>query len=136
MLERHLEFLTEGLMPKFSPVMGALMSALLIGCTTKIDSINPCQPLKSGNVHPVYGRACNYFTLLYGKSGLASLRQKAMAQVQTQANSYVKTLGKSKWELINTTVSKEAWPYLPWVLSLFLGTKCVKIKGYVRPKEN
>ncbi|WP_053830165.1 hypothetical protein [Helicobacter heilmannii] len=101
---------------------------MLAGCTTKIASINPNQPMTGGHVNPVIGYACDNFTWPYGP--VDDLKQQALQQVQNQANNYAVAAGAKEGELINVTVKKEIWPWFWWLL----GSKCVKVEGYARPK--
>ncbi|WP_121020821.1 hypothetical protein [Helicobacter vulpis] len=123
---------------------GVALALLLTGCTTKLADINPNQPI-SGDVKPVYGSACSYFTWPYGNAD--DLKQEALQQAQQQANAFAqsdkivaqtvaRSWGKNadnikakQWELINTKVTKTIWPWFWWLL----GQKCVYVRGYARP---
>lgn len=108
---------------------GAIVALLISGCTTKLATINPNQPL-TGHTTPVYGYACNNFTWPYGTAHNEELKQQAMQQVQQQANTYASSFGAKQGELININVTKEIWPWFYWLL----GLECVKVRGYARPK--
>ncbi|CRF48566.1 hypothetical protein HHE03_01240 [Helicobacter heilmannii] len=84
--------------------------------------------MTGGHVNPVIGYACDNFTWPYGP--VDDLKQQALQQVQNQANNYAVAAGAKEGELINVTVKKEIWPWFWWLL----GSKCVKVEGYARPK--
>ncbi len=120
----------------------------MAGCTTKIAEIKPNQPV-TGEMHSVYGQACDYFTWPYGS--VDDLKQQALQQAQSQANTFAEAehaedtadalaargyktgvrVARREWELVNTTVKKEIWP---WFYGL-LGMKCVKVQGSARPRQ-
>ncbi|CRF41882.1 hypothetical protein HAL013_00280 [Helicobacter ailurogastricus] len=128
---------------------GAIAVLLLAGCTTKIAEIKPNQPV-TGEMRSVYGYACDYFTWPYGSAD--DLKQQALQQAQSQANNWAQAahseatadaiaangyrrgvrVAKQEWELVNTVVKKEIWP---WFYGL-LGMKCVKVQGSARPKAD
>ncbi|WP_041602790.1 hypothetical protein [Helicobacter bizzozeronii] len=111
---------------------GAIVAGLLfVGCTTRLDTINPNQPL-TGNTTSVFGYACNSFTWPYGKAHNEELKQRAMQQVQQQANTYASGFGAKQGELINISVTKEIYPWFWWLL----GSECVKVRGFARPASH
>ncbi|WP_197536188.1 hypothetical protein, partial [Helicobacter heilmannii] len=128
---------------------GAIAALLFAGCTTKIAEIKPNQPV-TGEMHTVYGYACDYFTWPYGPAD--DLKQQALQQAQSQANNWAQAahseatadaiaaqgyrgrvkVARKEWELVNTVVKKEIWP---WFYGL-LGMKCVRVQGSARPKAD
>ncbi len=105
-----------------------LAGLLLVGCTTKIGSINPNHP-SDPKMQKVYGVACDSFTWPYGKNDEA-LKSRAMESVNAQAQAIVSAADAKEAELANVNITKNIWPWF-WGL---MGQKCVQIDGYAIPK--
>ncbi|WP_163531710.1 hypothetical protein [Helicobacter suis] len=108
---------------------GVAIALLISGCSAKLGSINPNQPLTE-DMRPVLGHACKHFTWIYGKAHDEDLKQEAMQQVTSQANNYARAANAKEAELVNVKITKHFYPWF----SLLVGSKCVNVKGFARPK--
>ncbi|WP_176486078.1 hypothetical protein [Helicobacter suis] len=116
-----------GLSSFLDPRGGGAIALLMLGCTAKLGTINPNQPM-TGETHQVVAVSCKPFTWPYGKS--EDLKQQTIQKLQSQANSYARIAHAQEAELINVTISKQYWPWFYWLL----GGVCVKAEGFARPK--